>query len=92
MNVWPMMALHNFMFTSLPVGGLPISQDRPGIKKPVRKRIVHTLLRSGKNIQRNKALKLSVRYAILILTQVKSTADFSMESGFPLPLMATLAQ
>ena len=50
----------NFILPALPVGGLPISQDRLDRMKLVRDRTVPIILPSGKNVLVNMVFKISV--------------------------------
>ena len=75
----------NFILPALPVGGLPISQDRLDRRKLVRDRTIPIILPSGKNILVNMVFKISVVHTNLDTS--KSKADVAAECVFSLPLM-----
>ena len=70
-------AQNYFIFLVLPVGGLPISQDRLDRMKLVHDRTIPIILPSGKNILVNMVFKISV-----LGTRGKSKADLAAESAF----------
>ena len=75
----------NFILLALPVGGLPISQDRLDRMKLVRDRTIPVTFPSGKNMLVNMLFKISVGYTNFDTRQIQGR--LGTESAFSLPLM-----
>ena len=61
----------HFILPVLPVGGLPISQDRLDRMKLVRDRTILIILQSGTNILANMAFKINIGYTNLDTSLVR---------------------
>ena len=66
------MTQDNFIFPIMPIGGLPISQERFDRMKFVRVHTIPIVLPSGKNILVNMVFKISVVYTNLVTWPVQS--------------------
>ena len=67
------MTQDNFILPALPLGRLPISQDRLDRMKLVRNCTIPVTLSSGKNVLVNMLFKISIGYINLDMSQIHGT-------------------